>query len=236
MNSNDWEKNIEQLEEDLNYHFNNKNSLKTALTHSSYVNESNEKLEHNERLEFLGDAVLELCVSQELFRRFPEEREGKLTKLRAQLVSRNALETRARELKLDKHIRLGHGEEGQGGRGRASILADAFEATLGAVFLDGGYEAAHEFVSRRMDHLWDKADNELQDKDYKSLLQELTQQKFKELPIYNLVGSYGPEHAKIFEVSLSLPTGDMVTATGKSLKRAEQSAAGLGYELLTKAV
>ena len=228
-----WEKSLVALEEALSYTFKDLTHLKTALTHSSYVNENNDEVEHNERLEFLGDAVLELCVSQELFRRFTQEREGKLTKMRAQMVSRAALEARARELKLDKYIRLGHGEEEQGGRTRASILADAFEATLGAVFLDGGYEAAHSFVARRMDHLWDKVDSNDYDKDYKSLLQELTQQKFKELPVYTLVGSYGPEHAKVFEISLTLPTKETVTATGKSLKRAEQAAAGLAFELLT---
>ena len=233
MDMNDWEDSLEALENALNYTFTDIGKLKTALTHSSFVNENNDDLEHNERLEFLGDAVLELCVSQELFRRFNQEREGKLTKMRAQMVSRGALEARARELKLDRYIRLGHGEEEQGGRSRASILADAFEATLGAVFLDGGYEAAHAFVSGRMDHLWDKVDSNDYDKDYKSLLQELTQQRFKELPAYKLVGSYGPEHAKIFEVSLTLPTKDTVMATGKSLKRAEQAAAGLAIELLT---
>ena len=233
MDNNDWEESLKDLESALDYIFKDIDKLKTALTHSSFVNENNDDLEHNERLEFLGDAVLELCVSQELFRRFNQEREGKLTKMRAQMVSRGALEARARELKLEKYIRLGHGEEEQGGRTRASILADAFEATLGAVFLDGGYEAAHTFVARRMDHLWDKVDSNDYDKDYKSLLQELTQQKFKELPVYTLVGSYGPEHAKIFEVSLTLPTNDTVMATGRSLKRAEQAAAGLGLELLT---
>ncbi len=233
MDRNEWEASLKALEEDLGYIFKDIAQLKSALTHSSFVNENNEELEHNERLEFLGDAVLELCVSQELFRRFPEEREGKLTKLRAQMVSRGALEARARELKLNRYIRLGHGEEEQGGRTRASILADAFEAALGAVFLDGGYEAAHTFVSRRMDHLWDKANSDTNDKDYKSLLQELTQQRFKELPVYKLVGSYGPEHDKIFEVSLTLPTKDTVMAIGKSLKRAEQAAAGLGLQLLT---
>lgn len=233
MDNNDWEESLKDLESALDYIFKDIDKLKTALTHSSFVNENNGELEHNERLEFLGDAVLELCVSQELFRRFDQEREGKLTKMRAQMVSRGALEARAGELKLEQYIRLGHGEEEQGGRTRASILADAFEATLGAVFLDGGYEAAHTFVARRMDHLWDKVDSNDYDKDYKSLLQELTQQKFKELPVYTLVGSYGPEHAKIFEVSLTLPTNDTVMATGRSLKRAEQAAAGLGLELLT---
>lgn len=234
MDRTDWENSLKDLEEALAYTFKDPSHLKSALTHSSFVNENNEDMEHNERLEFLGDAVLELCVSQELFRRFPQEREGKLTKLRAQMVSRGALEARARELKLNQYIRLGHGEEEQGGRTRSSILADAFEATLGAVFLDGGYEAAHTFVSRRMDHLWDKANSEDNDKDYKSLLQELTQQKFRELPVYKLIGSYGPEHAKIFEVSLTLPTKDTVMATGKSLKRAEQAAAELGLQLLTE--
>ena len=233
MHKGNWESSLKALEEALNYTFKDLGLLKVALTHSSFVNENTGDLEHNERLEFLGDAVLELCVSQELFRRFNQEREGKLTKMRAQMVSRAALEARARELKLEQYIRLGHGEEEQGGRSRASILADAFEATLGAVFLDGGYEAAHSFVASRMDHLWDKVDRSDYDKDYKSLLQELTQQRFKELPVYSLIGSYGPEHAKIFEVSLTLPTKDTVMATGKSLKRAEQAAAGLAFELLT---
>ena len=221
------------LESKLGYNFNNAELLVEALTHSSFANEANEGARHNERLEFLGDAVLSLCVSSELFRLFPQAREGDLTRLRSGLVSAFSLASLARELKLDAYLLLGRGEESQGGRERDVLLGDALEAVLGAVFEDGGFACAKEFVQSLFRTRWpDRAEaNEVQ-KDHKTRLQELTQQKYKEKPLYTLHASHGPEHAKIFEVRLVLPNGQSLLARGQSLKRAEQKAAQAALRIL----
>ena len=209
--------------------------LRIALTHSSFANESEEELENNERLEFLGDAVLELCISEELCDRFPDVREGDLTRMRAKLVSRPGLFEVARSIELDKYVLLGKGEEGQGGRERKSLLSDAVEAVLGAIFLDGGYPAAKAWVGAVFADFWPKGPDPAKIKDYKSRLQEMTQQFHKERPVYTLVRSTGPEHDKTFEVSLTLPSGETVTALGQSLKKAEQKAAREAIKLIEAA-
>jgi ribonuclease III len=206
--------------------------LATALTHSSFANERGENAGHNERLEFLGDAVLELCVSAELFSRFPEAPEGELTLLRSQLVNESSLAIMARRLQLESHVLLGRGEENQGGRSRASLLSDVFEAVMGAVFLDGGYNAAREFVARAFDGLWPARPATPKTKDFKSRLQEYTQKTHKSRPTYALLGSAGPEHDKRFEVRLTLPCGREILATEKSVKKAEQMAARLALQSL----
>ena len=206
--------------------------LVTALTHSSWANERGEGAPHNERLEFLGDAVLELCVSEELFARFPEAPEGELTLLRSQLVNESSLAAMAGRLRLEEHILLGKGEENQGGRGRPALLSDAFEAVIGALFLDGGYDVAREFIGRVFEGLWPARPAAPKTKDFKSRLQELTQRTHKARPVYTLLGSAGPEHDKRFEVRLTLPTGQEITATEKSVKKAEQQAARLALEAL----
>lgn len=225
---------LEELQQKIDYFFKNKNILQAALTHSSYVNEANLDIKHNERLEFLGDSVVGLYVSKELFKRFGESREGKLTHMRARLVSGNALGKRARELGLDSCLRLGRGEEQQGGRTRITILANSFEALVGAVFLDGGFDAAEQTLNKIMEHVWDDFDYNERSKDNKSLLQEFVQQEFKTRPEYHLVSTSGPEHEKIFEVSVTLPSGETLKATGTSLKQAEQIAAGIALEHLAK--
>lgn len=188
---------------------------------------------HNERQEFLGDAVLELSVSWELFCRFPGAREGDLTKMRALLVSTVSLAQRARELGLDSLIKLGKGEENQGGRSRDAVLSDALEAVLAAVYEDGGYEAARESVRRLFAAHWPQAGGKQpRPKDNKTRLQEATLQLFKERPAYTLLTSHGPEHAKIFEVSLRLPDDREFLASGSSCKKAEQEAARLALEAL----
>lgn len=226
------EKALDEMQANLGYRFTRRGLLRTALTHSSFVNETDEVHGHNERLEFLGDAVLELCVSEELFKRFSRAREGELTRLRAQLVSKPALADLALELKLDQHIRLGRGEEEQGGRTRSSLLSDALEALLGAVFLDSDYETVKRVVCSILADHWPSQAGEEKIKDNKSRLQELTQQLFRERPVYALLGSHGPEHDKIFEVSVTLPCGNVVRASGPSVKRAEQTAAGIAINLL----
>ena len=221
---------LSRLQLAIHYTFKQVKWLEQALTHSSFVNEYSEGLEHNERLEFLGDAVLELSVSEMLFRFFPQAREGELTALRSGLVSQGALAEQARRLGLDKALRLGRGEESQGGRSRDALLSDAFEAVLGAVFMDGGYEEAAGTVVRLIENLVPASGPRNSRKDSKSILQELTQRNFRELPVYSLKESRGPEHAKIFEVLLRLPDGRVFTGTGSSLKRAEQIVAMLALE------
>ncbi|EGJ50730.1 ribonuclease III [Desulfocurvibacter africanus] len=220
------------IQAELDYHFGQPAYLARALTHSSYANEHELALESNERLEFLGDAVLELAISECLFQRFPMAHEGQLTRIRSRLVKEKTLAQRARDLGLDRLILLGRGEESQGGRDRDSVLADALEALLGAVFLDGGYLAAREFVSRTFQDLLPETADLPKVKDYKTRLQEITQQRFKIRPIYAQLGTSGPDHARIYEVEVRLPEGASFAATGASLKRAEQNAARLAIEHL----
>lgn len=220
------------LERLLGHAFTRRDLLVTALTHSSWANERGDALAHNERLEFLGDAVLELCVSEALFARFPEAPEGELTLLRSQLVNETSLAEAARRLSLEEHVLLGKGEENQGGRGRSSLLSDVFEAVLGALFLDGGYAVAQDFVGRFFDAVWPAKPAVPKTKDYKSRLQEYTQKFHKARPVYALRGSHGPEHDKFFEIRLTLPTGQTITATEKSVKKAEQLAARMALESL----
>ena len=222
-----------ELQNSLGYKFKNIIYLKTALTHSSAANESKILgMQHNERQEFLGDAVLELCVSWFLFSHFPSVREGDLTKLRSSLVSAKSLASLARELCIDRYLRLGKGEESQGGRQRDAVLCDALEAVLGAVFEDGGYEASYSVVLHIFSNRWPKCTEKNLHKDYKTQLQEVVQKLYKERPTYILKSSTGPEHAKIYEVCLFLPQGQCFFATGHSLKRAGQEAARIALNSL----
>ncbi|MBG0791149.1 MAG: ribonuclease III [Desulfovibrionaceae bacterium] len=207
--------------------------LETALTHSSYANEQ-DGFDDNERLEFLGDAVLELCISEEGFRRFPSVAEGQLTRIRSQLVKERSLAAIARSLKLDRYIRLGRGEELQGGRERDALLADAFEAVMGAVFLDGGFEAAKASILVIFEDLWPEEAMVPEAKDYKSRLQEVAQERFRDRPVYVLAGTSGPEHEKIFSVDVTLPEGEVFRGTSTSVKRAEQTAARTALDYLSK--
>jgi ribonuclease-3 len=204
-----------------------------ALTHSSYANENNLSGD-NERLEFLGDAVLELAVSQFLYRKFEELPEGVLTKMRAAMVSEPALADLAKRLELDEIVLLGKGEEMQGGRKRDSLLADAMEAVFGAVYLDAGYLAAEACIQGLMKDRVPQTVEEERPRDAKSRLQEMTQRLWKERPVYSLVGSDGPEHSKTFKVRLDLPDGSKLSAEGTSVKKAEQRAAAKALAKLEK--
>ncbi|MEG2172698.1 MAG: ribonuclease III [Desulfovibrionaceae bacterium] len=212
------------VEDILAYTFTQQNLLQTALTHSSWANE-NGTLNHNERQEFLGDAVLELCVSWELFTRFPAAREGSMTRLRSRLVSTTALADLARDLGLEQCLLLGKGEESQGGRHRDTLLSDALEAVLGAVFEDGGFSAAQQVVRHIFSGRWPTSVEHTPHKDFKTQLQEIMQCAYKDRPVYVLLETRGPEHAKEFFVRLTLPNAQVFTASGPSLKRAEQEAA-----------
>ena len=223
---------METLQETLGHRFADRGLLRTALTHSSWVNENNCAEEHNERLEFLGDAVLELTISSELFTRFPSAREGDMTRLRSGLVNTHVLAALARLAMLDHLLRLGRGEENQGGRHRDALLADALEAVLGAVYLDGGFSCARDVIARLYEGRWPERADRTRRKDYKTRLQEATQRENQGLPSYVLESSTGPEHARTFLVRVDLPDGRRFYATGGSVKRAEQEAAKIALEAL----
>ena len=224
---------IKDLEAAIGYRFSNITLLQNALAHSSYANERwHNSLMSNERLEFLGDSVLGMLVADHLYRNFPDRPEGELTRMRADMVCESALAAVAERLELGSHLLLGKGEEQGGGRSRGSILADAVESVLAACYLDGGMEAAKDFVSRFI--LVNVPVAKLKNADYKTALQELVQQKKNQIITYKLVGESGPDHDKEFTVELSL-NGEVVgTGTGSSKKRAEQEAAKNAMEKLIK--
>ncbi len=220
-----------ELQNCIHHRFDQVKFLTMALTHSSYANEQEGK-DDNERLEFLGDAVLELCISEEGFKRFPDVPEGGLTRIRSQLVKEKSLAELARELRLDKYVLLGKGEELQGGRERDALLADTFEAVLGAVFLDGGFETAKKTILHIFREKWPEQAEMPETKDYKSRLQEVSQDRFKDRPVYALAEARGPEHGKVFDVNVSLPSGEIYRGQGTSVKRAEQDAARKALDAL----
>ena len=222
---------IGDLQECIHHRFDQVKLLEMALTHSSYANEQEGNAD-NERLEFLGDAVLELCISEEGFKRFPYAPEGQLTRIRSQLVKEKSLAAIARDLKLCNYVLLGRGEEQQGGRDRDALLADVFEAVMGAVFLDAGFETAKATVLRIFEDRWPEQAVLPEIKDYKSRLQEVAQERFRDRPVYVLSGTLGPEHEKVFQVDATLPTGVVFRGEGTSVKRAEQEAARQALDYL----
>ncbi len=215
---------MRSLEENLKYTFKNKALLTNALTHSSYANEVRGGITSNERLEFLGDSVLSVIVADYLFKNFPSIPEGELTKLRASLVCEKSLCGFSRELHLGEYLLLGKGEDKGGGRERDSILADAFEAVLAAMYLDGGMEIARKHVMRFVLQELNNTDDEVF-KDYKTALQEIIQRNPEESVTYILTGEQGPDHNKIFEVEVHLNSNVIGKGKGKSKKQAEQMAA-----------
>jgi len=219
---------LQSLESALGYAFWDVSLLETALTHSSWANEHG--IAHNERLEFLGDAVLELVISREVFLHFPAEREGAMTKMRSRLVSEESLSRLARKISLGRLLHMGRGEESQGGRARPALLADAMEAVFGAVFLDGGYAAAEKVILPMFRDCWNTLGSLDEHKDYKTQLQEATQAILHTLPSYIPGESRGPDHAREFSVCLELSNGRRYAATGSSLKRAEHNAARMALE------
>ncbi len=216
----------------IHYRFKEVKYLRVAITHSSYANEQEGDVEHNERLEFLGDAVLELTVSEELFKRFPHTREGEMTSMRAKLVSKPTLSDMARDFDLDSCLLLGKGEDSQGGRVRGALLGDAMESLIGAIFLDAGYETAKQWVLWAFRDRWPDTSTHAKVKDFKSRLQELTQKIYKERPVYVLEDTSGPDHGKIFTVRVTIPSGEGFVAKGSNIKKAEQKAAEIAISHL----
>lgn len=217
---------MKELEQKLGYSFRDRSLLENALRHSSFANESRDRsVTSNERLEFLGDSVLGFVTAKYLYKHFPELPEGRMTKVRAELVCEFALHKVAVELELGKHIRLGKGEENTGGRSRPSILADAVEATIAAMYLDGGIEVAERFIlSRVLSELGQGLPT--RSADNKTALQELVQQKSGQVLSYAVTGESGPDHCKQFTVTVSLNGVPVGSGVGRTKKEAEQAAAG----------
>ena len=222
---------IKDLEIALGYRFKNITLLQNALTHSSYANERwHNSLKSNERLEFLGDSILGMVVAEHLYRTFVDRPEGELTRMRADMVCETSLARVANKLGLGAHLLLGHGEEQGGGRTRPSILADAVESVIAAAFLDGGLDPAVKIIREFI--LVDVPVTRLHNRDYKTALQELVQQKKNQVLSYALVGESGPDHDKNFCVEVSLNGNVVGAGSGSSKKRAEQDAARAAIEAL----
>lgn len=222
---------IKDLEAAIGYSFQNITLLQNALTHSSYANERwHNSLMSNERLEFLGDSVLGMVVAAYLYQAFPDRPEGELTRMRADMVCEQALAVVADRIGLGKHLLLGNGEEMGGGRNRASILADAVESVIAATFLDGGMDAAKNFIETFI--LCDVPVTKLHNADYKTALQERVQKKKDQTLRYELTGETGPDHDKRFMVQVLLNGTVVGAGSGSSKKRAEQDAARVALENL----
>jgi ribonuclease-3 len=223
-----------ELSARLGVEFKDLTLLHKALIHSSYANEAKEKnIVHNERLEFLGDAVLELASSTYLYMHFPQMPEGQLTKTRASIVCSTSLAELARTLHLGDYLLLGHGEEMSGGRDRQTNLEDVFEAVIGAIYLDQGWEAAKDYVVRQLMPLFAKVEQGGILKDYKTILQEVVYQEAQQTVSYELVSTSGPDHDKTFTFNVLITGKVMGTGTGRSKKEAEQKAARQALEKLT---
>ncbi len=229
-------KELEDLASRLSYRFNDSGILEQALVHRSFLNErGDQNIKNNERLEFLGDAVLSTAISHLLIKKFPDADEGRLSKFRARLVNENTLAKLAADIELGRFLLLGKGEEITGGRGKLSILSDAYEAVIAAVYLDGGFEAAFSLVSRQFSGLIDEVAVTAEiSRDYKTELQEQTQELFKAAPIYELISETGPEHNKVFEVEVLIKGERFGRGRGKAKKEAEQQAAMETLERLKK--
>lgn len=214
---------MEKLEEKLGYTFQNRALLENALTHSSYANENKHTgAQSNERLEFLGDSVLGMVTADYLYRVHPDLPEGDLTRTRAALVCEGSLVEVAQQLELGTYLKLGKGEDAGGGRERPSIVADAVEAVLAAVYLDGGIGSARKIIQR---FILDREEEKSGSRDYKTALQELVQRESGQVLAYRLVGSTGPDHAKRFQVEVELNGTPVGAGEGRSKKEAEQMAA-----------
>ena len=222
---------MDTLEEKLGYTFQNHALLDNALTHSSCANESQGRLLSNERLEFLGDSILGMVVADHLYRNHPDLPEGELTRTRAALVCEGSLVEVAHALGLGNYLKLGRGEDAGGGRARPSIQADAVEAVLAAVYLDGGIGSARKIIRR---FILDREQEKGASRDYKTALQELVQRESGQVLQYRLTGSSGPDHAKVFSVEVDLNGRSVGRGEGHSKKEAEQNAARAAVAALSK--
>ncbi|MBQ9530572.1 MAG: ribonuclease III [Eubacterium sp.] len=221
---------IKTLQEKIEYSFKNISFLEEALTHSSYANEQQGNTPYNERMEFLGDAVLSFVSAQYLYEKYPDMPEGRLSKLRSSLVCTQSLSSFAKEIDLGSCLRMGKGETASGGASRPSVLEDAFEALIAAIYLDGGIEQARKFILHFLSREVENHHSNF--KDYKSLLQEIIQQNPDERLSYAVINTSGPDHDKRFEVELRLNSNVIGKGIGTSKKNAEQEAARQALELM----
>ncbi len=226
-----WDDDLGKLMEGLGYRFKDLGLLEQALSHRSFANERPGR-EHNERLEFLGDAVFDLSVGHLLMERLPDAREGELTRIRAMVVSSEGLSRTAHELLLGNYLLLGRGERQTGGQHKASLLADTLEAVVGAVFLDGGYEEAAEVTRRLLGPNLDRAVAGDLDRDHKGQLQQLTQGRGLGTPEYRLVETRGPDHDKVFVVAVEVNGEELARGHGSAKKEAERESASAALEIL----
>jgi ribonuclease III len=230
MNNNDHV----EIEQELGYRFHSSDLLEEALRHSSFVNEQPDlDLRDNERFEFLGDAVLSLVVGHILMQRYPDLKEGDLSRMRANLVNESQLARIARSIHLGTFIRLGRGEIQTNGREKKSILADTFEAIIAAVYLDGGFQAAYNLIDTNFSPLLEGKSPTADHHDHKSKLQEIVQEKQGAMPQYSIIREEGPDHEKTFWIELTVFDIE-VQGSGKSKKMAEQDAAQKALEILNK--
>ena len=223
---------MQTLEARLKYKFNNIGLLKNALVHSSYANEVRGNTHSNERLEFLGDSVLSIIVADHIYHKFPNLPEGELTRMRASLVCEKTLCAFSRELGIGEYLSLGRGEDKNGGRERDSIRADAFEAVLAAIYLDGGMTAAKNHIMNTVLRDLEHHSDEDSFKDFKTTLQEIIQRNPEESVSYTLLDETGPDHDKQFKVAVKLNSNIIGTGVGKSKKQAEQMAAHQALKLM----
>lgn len=213
-----------EIEAKIQYTFKNRNLLFLAFIHRSYINENRDVFEHNERLEFLGDSVLGLIISEYLYLNLPSNPEGDLSYLRSRLVEASSCVAYVQKLDIEKYISLGKGEKINSGRGRDSILADLFEALIGAIFLDSGIESAKNFI---FTHFKEEIEAILKTpiSNWKALLQDYCQKKYQKPPSYQVLNEEGPDHNKIFKISVLIDTEEIGKGVGQSKKEAQQAAA-----------
>jgi ribonuclease III len=224
---------LNELQANLDYYFKDPDLLDNALIHRSFVNENPARhLRDNERLEFLGDTVIGLCTSDILMKQYPDHTEGQLSKMRASIVNEHSLAGLAKKHAIGDFLLLGRGEENSGGRMKTSILSNAFEAVIAAIYLDSGFEEACGFVKRVFTPLIVEETGTSVYRDYKTIVQEICQDRFRDTPKYTLTGDSGPDHDKVFDVSLSVAGIITTRGTGKSKKEAEQQAAKKALKIL----
>lgn len=223
---------LKQFLEAVNWKVNDPGLYEQALTHSSYAHEKGVRGGHNERLEFLGDAVLELIISDYLYQSYPQLSEGKLTRLRADLVCEASLAKLAYLLDLGNCLRLGKGEVAGGGNSRPSLLADTVEALIGALYLDRGLEHCKRYVLRLYEPVFKDLREGVLRQDYKTLLQEFSQARFAVTPEYRIISESGPDHDKVFEAAVLLGSGPVGQGSGRTKKEAEQAAAREAWGVL----
>ncbi|MGE4397079.1 MAG: ribonuclease III [Sulfurimonas sp.] len=224
-------KSIEALQKTLGYKFKNEKLIIEALTHKSHKQPYD-----NERLEFLGDAVLDLIVGEYLFFKFPKSDEGNLSKIRAALVNEDGFEKLARSINLGEYIYLSNAEENNGGREKASLLSNAFEAVMGAIYLESGLDVVRKIAIELIEKNHKEISLDSLFRDFKTTLQELTQARFGETPEYRVIASRGPDHKKEFEVAVIIENKEYARAIGKSKKIAQQEAAETAVKLLNKEI